>query len=73
MKQIEVTDADAKQAVIVYKLLQEAKFEIKGDAIPMASEAQRWVADIAKRLKEAKEPEAPAQEEARVPQKRGHK
>jgi hypothetical protein len=63
MKQIEVTDADAKQAVIVFKLLQEAKFEIKGDAIGMAAEAQRWVADIAKRLKEAKELETPAQEE----------
>ena len=63
MKQIEVTDADAKQAVIVYKLLQEAKFEIKGDALGMAAEAQRWVMDMAKRLKEAKEPELPAQEE----------
>lgn len=64
MKQIEVTDADVKQVVIVFKLLQEAKFEIKGDAIGMAAEAQRWVADMAKRLKEAKEPEAaPVQEE----------
>jgi hypothetical protein len=70
MKQIEVTDADAKQAVIVFKLLQEAKFEIKGDAIGMAAEAQRWVADIAKRLKEAKEPEAPTTPEEPKPKGR---
>lgn len=64
MKTIEITDADVKQAVIVFKLLQEAKFEIKGDALSMAADAQRWVADMAKRLKEAKEPELiPAQEE----------
>jgi hypothetical protein len=72
MKHIEVTEADAKQAVIVYKLLQEAKFEIKGDALSMAAEAQRWVVDIAKRLKEAKEPVAETPMEVEAP-KRGRK
>jgi hypothetical protein len=63
MKQIEVTDVDAKQAVVVYKLLQEAKFEIKGDALAMAADAHRWILDMAKRLKDAKEPEpVPAEE-----------
>ena len=67
MKTIEVTDADVKQAVIVYKLLQEAKFEIKGDALSMAAEAQRWVAEMSKRLREAKEPEpVPAEEPKKV-------
>jgi hypothetical protein len=72
MKHIEVTDADAKQAVVVYKLLQEAKFEIKGDALGMAAEAQRWVADMAKRLREAKEPAAETTSETETP-KRGRK
>jgi hypothetical protein len=57
MKQIEITEQDTKQVIIVYKLLQEAKYEIKGDAVGMAAVAMNWVAELAKRMKEAKEPE----------------
>jgi len=69
MKTIEITDADTKQAVIVFKLLQEAKFEIKGDALSMAADAQRWVADIARRLKDAKEVEIIVPEEPKKARK----
>jgi hypothetical protein len=64
MKQIEVTDADVKQAIAVFQLMQEAQFKIKGDTMQMAAGAQRWMAEMVKRLREAKEPEAaPVQEE----------
>jgi hypothetical protein len=69
MKTIEVTEADMKQAVIVFKLLQEAKFEIKGDALSMAADAQRWVADMARRLKDAKEVEIIVPEEPKKARK----
>lgn len=68
MKHIEITEADSKQVMVVYKLLQEAKFEIKGDAVGMAAVAMNWVAELSRRFKEAKEPEAPAADE--VPQVR---
>lgn len=68
MKTIEITETDTKQVIIVYKLLQEAKFEIKGDAVGMAAIAMNWVAELSRRLKDAKQVETPAAEE---PKKRG--
>ncbi len=69
MKTIEVTDADVKQATVVLRLLQEAKFEIKGDALSMAAGGLAWATELIRRLKEAKEPEVVAEE----PKTRGRK
>lgn len=66
MKQVEITEQDIKQATIVIRLLQEAKYEIKGEAIGMAAQAMNWLMEFARRMKEAKEVEPAAEEPKRT-------
>lgn len=44
-KCIIVTEEDYKQAMILSKVMLEGKFELKGDAVPMVSKAQMWLAN----------------------------
>lgn len=54
-KKIEVVDNDVKQASIVFNLLKEGKFEVKGDAFQLAAQAQHWLGTLITALKNAKE------------------
>ena len=44
-KCIIVTEEDYKQAMVLSRIILEGKFELKGDAIPLAHKAQAWLAN----------------------------
>jgi hypothetical protein len=54
-KYINVKEEDIKQAVLIFNLLKEGKFEVKGDTFAMIATAQRWLVDHIQALKSAKE------------------
>jgi hypothetical protein len=76
MKKLLVTEEDVKQAGILFNLLKEGKFEVKGDAFQLIAGAQKWLATHIQALKVAPEEEFPAQEEPQAavkPKSRGAK
>ena len=50
-----MSEDDVKQLTVLINLLQHAKHELKGDALPVAAQAVTWAHDLSKRLKTAEE------------------
>jgi hypothetical protein len=77
-KCIIVTEEDYKQAMVLSRIILEGKFELKGDAIPLAYKAQAWFANHIQAmrapleyppLQKAEEPKPQAEEVKDKPKK----
>ena len=53
MKTIQVDELDQKQAMVIAKLFSEARFDIKGEAIPVAANAAAWLNQLIDRIRNA--------------------
>lgn len=52
-KHVEVLEQDIRNAVVLSKLIAEARFDIKGDALPLAASSLIWLSQLIERLKTA--------------------
>jgi hypothetical protein len=58
-KQLNVTDEDAKQLVVLAKIIAEGQFQIKGDCILFIADALKYLASLTDRIKQAQPPVQP--------------
>lgn len=72
-KYILVKEEDYKQAIMIFNLLKEGKFELKGDTFGMVASAQKWLVDHIQVLKSPKDLPEEQPEVAVKPKSRGAK